>query len=151
MNVQQIRIPRISKGTMFNVSPHFMAPKKRDLPEKPGFYIREIETGDRYIGYLNNLNERNISLREYQLIVRGIGNGGDSLGNGPLILEERLGEGNKIHFEIERQINGGRFFGRFLNYGIFINGSNSVKGEDLLKGVYIFGRVDRITGEHRFI
>lgn len=159
--VEQIPLPSIKKGVIFDAKPHFIAPSKGYIPEKPGFYIRNSDSGDVYIGYLNNLHpaempsnvSKNLRVcnKEYKMIIRGVGERKNFNGFGHLILEERLEPEDAIHFQVERVNSPQRFFGRFLKYGVFVNNTPVIKDREVKKGDYIFGKVERITGEHRFV
>jgi hypothetical protein len=151
MYFQQIRIEGVSKGTILDAKPHFIAPARGNLPKKPGFYIRDSNNGEVFTGYLYNLPWKDISLeREYKMIVRGIGEINKDCTK-HMVLEERLEPENHICINIERQSDKNRFFGRFLRYGIFINqGKYEISGDEIKKSDYLIGCIEKITGEHRF-
>ena len=150
-------LPEVVPGVMLNLNPDFIAPSTARHSVKPGFYLRDSNSGERFTAYLEQLNSKDVSMdEEYRMIVRGIGESGGHIGGSTLArLEQRLSIGDKIHVRVEERTRRGvDYISRFLKYRVFIPPKFEKEGESVgvPLGDYIFGRVleirDNLTTVH---
>lgn len=162
MDIEQIKLERVSHGLTFDARPHFIASAKKDMPPIPGFYIEDIRSEKVYTGYLKGLNERDISENQtYKMIIRGIG---DKLKDYTyqLFLEERVENGNQIHFQVEdfkegdeHKLVGGflDYSGRKPNYLAFVKRKSRINGEifEIYPDDFVFGSVSNVDKNNRIL